>query len=360
MRRDDVMPSRGEAEAPRAKIDANAPKADVDGFEADSAIASDTQNAQGIFFLVVGIAVFSLQDILIKQLSSTYSVHQIVLLRSLVSIPFLLLVMRFSRGPKRLTTSRPLLHVLRGAMLFVAYTSFYLALAAMALADAVAIAFSAPLIITVLSVIFFAEKVGVKRWAAIGVGFLGVIIIARPGTGVFEPAALLAVLCALTYGASQVMARYLGREDSGGQMALYVSVIYTLISGGLYFVLGDGGWMTPGSHPSLAFLLRAWTMPTPIDLAAMLALGIISGIGMYCLSEAYRRGEASVVTPFEYTGLIWATLFGFLIFAEIPSWSTVLGMALIVLAGLGVIYRENRRDRPIVTRRGRLRLRSGL
>lgn len=318
------------------------------------------QNIKGVLFLAVGLAIYSVQDIIIKQLSDLYSVHQIVFVRSLISIPLLFIIIGLDPAPPKLKTSRPFLHAIRGFMQFLAYTSFYLAIAAMKLADAVAIAFSAPLVITALSVVFLGEKVGIKRWIAILGGFAGVLVIVQPGAGVFEPAALLAVMCAVTYGIAQLMVKPLGRGDGGAQMALYATLVYTVASGGLWFVIGDGGYLVDGMHPSLSFLLRAWTMPTPLHMGMMMATGLISAIGMYCLAQAYRVGDASAVSPFEYTGLIWAIAFGFLIFGEVPTVVSLVGIAMIVVAGLGVIHREKRRDRPIVTRRGRLRLRSGL
>ncbi|MEO0619538.1 MAG: DMT family transporter, partial [Pseudomonadota bacterium] len=259
-----------------------------------------------------------------------------------------------------LRTRRPFIHLLRGTLLFTAYTSFYLAIAAMALADVVAIAFSSPLIITMFAVFFLGEKVGLKRWAAITIGFVGVLFIVRPGAGVFEPAALLAVICAVTYGAAQLLARQVGKVDGGAQMSLYATLVYVLFAGALYFVIGDGRYLTPDSHLSLQFLLRAWAWPEPLHFALMVATSVISAIGMFFLSQAYRLGEASAVSPFEYTGLIWALLFGYAIFGEVPGVLSLVGIVLIVGAGLAVIYRERRRDSPIVTRRGRLRFRSGL
>lgn len=323
-------------------------------------VAEVNQNLKGVLFLITGLAIFSLQDIVIKQLSDLYSVHQIVFVRSLISVPLLIIIIGIDPSPPTLKTSRPFLHAIRGFLQFTAYTSFYLALAAMRLADAVAIAFSAPLVITVLSVIFLGEKVGLKRWLAIFGGFAGVLVIVRPGAGVFEPAALLAVVCAFSYGIAQLMVRPLGRGDGGAQMALYATLVYIVCSGGLWFVIGDGSYLREGIHPSMAFLLREWTMPTVTHMSMMLATGLISAVGMYCLIQAYRVGESSAVSPFEYTGLIWAICFGFLIFGEVPTLYSAIGIAMIVAAGLGVIHREKRRDRPIVTRRGRLRVRSGL
>ncbi|MEL7543280.1 MAG: DMT family transporter, partial [Pseudomonadota bacterium] len=293
------------------------------GAAADTATPSDASDAsdetgKAIAFLIAGLFLFSLQDIIIKQLSTAYSVHQIVFIRASISVPLLLVIIRLADDAPSLTTRRPWTHLLRGMLLFTAYTSFYLALAAMALADVVAIAFSSPLIITVFAVVFLGEKVGIKRWTAIAVGFIGVLFIVRPGAGVFEPAAVLAIVCAVTYGAAQLLARRVGKADGGAQMSLYATLVYVLLGGATFFLIGDGRFLTEDSHPSLQFLLRAWVWPTPLHMAMMVATAVISAIGMFFLSSAYQRGEASAVSPFEYTGLIWALAFGFLFFGEVP------------------------------------------
>lgn len=190
------------------------------------------------------------------------------------------------------------------------------------------------------------------------VGFVGVLLITKPGGATFEPAALIALVCAFTYAASQMLSRKLGRDDSSALMSFYAATFYLIVSGLLGLSLGDGAFAT-SVHPSIEFLLRAWRVPTTFDLALMLGTGVISAFGFFLLAQAYRLGESSAVAPFEYTGLIWASIWGVAIWAEVPNGVSIAGIVLIVAAGLFVLMRERRLNRPLVSKRGRLRMRSG-
>lgn len=322
-------------------------------------VAATDSNKLAILYLCVGLAVFSIQDVIVKWFSSTYAAHEIVFARSVVAAVLILLFQVFVRKDYVFTTRQPLLHLLRGLIVFVAFTSFYMAIAAMPLAEVVAIALSAPLVITAMSVFILGERVGLLRWLAVFVGLAGVLLIVRPTSSVFEPAALLALLCTVTYATSQMMSRHLGRQDSGSLMALYIALFY-VVGGGLSGLLLGHGEFQVGAHPSLAFLTRAWVMPGAFDFAVIFVIGLASAIGFYCLTQAYRIGESSAVAPFEYSGMIWAMIWGALLFGEYPDWQTYAGIGLIVAAGLFVLRREKARRRPLISKRGRLRIRSGL
>ena len=313
---------------------------------------------RGIIWLCAGIAVFSMQDVIIKSLSGAYPLTEIVFLRSMIGAPLLLAAVGIDPAPPTLRTRHRLLNLVRSALAFASYMSFYLALAEMSLAETVAIGFSAPLFITLLSALFLGERVGPARWAAVLVGFGGMLAITRPGVASFQPAAGLALVCAVCYSGSQLLTRKIGRSDSGALMSLYTAMFYLAVSAGLGLVLG-GGAFAGSSHPSAAFLFRAWVVPDVGDMALMLSTGAISAFGFYALAQAYRVGEASIVAPFEYSGLFWALLWGFVIWGEMVDGLAGLGMVAIVGSGLYVIVREQRRQRPLVSRRGRLRMRSG-
>ncbi|MBI1385403.1 MAG: EamA family transporter [Rhizobiales bacterium] len=316
-------------------------------------------NVAAVGYLMIGIATFSLQDVVIKHLSGAYPVGQIILLRSLVQAPLLIVFALYFANDRRLSTRRPLLHFVRSLMMLTAYTTYYLAIAAMPLAEAVTIAFAAPIFITIFASVLLREPVGVRRWFGVLVGFAGVLVMMRPGAGAFEPAALFAVVAAMAYAGAQLMARFLGREDSSTLMAVYASPAYIILGAALGIAFGDGS-MADTSHPSLEFMTRAWVWPPLDHLLMMLSTGIISAVGMVFLAKAYARGEASVVAAFEYTGLAWAVLWGALIWREWPDLWTLAGMTLLVGSGLYILLRERQNNRPIVAKPGRLRVRSGL
>lgn len=298
------------------------------------------QTAKGIAFLVAGVAVFSIQDLILKLLSGAYPLHQAMLLRSLTAIPFLLLLVHWEGGLRSLFTSGTRAMIWRGGVMFAAYTCYYLALAALPMATTVALYFSAPLFITILSVFFLAEKVGPRRWIALLAGFAGVLIMVRPGGAFFDWAALLPVISGLTYAISMIAARRLGTTETASALAFWGNAVFLLGAILLSLIFGPGAW-EGDAHPSLAFLLRGWVMPTAFDLMLMMACGIIAAVGLTLLTQAYRVAEASVVTPFEYTGLIWSVIYGWVFWQDWPGGTDWAGIAIIVGAGLYILWRES-------------------
>ncbi|WGV17093.1 DMT family transporter [Fuscovulum ytuae] len=298
------------------------------------------QTAKGIAFLVAGIAVFSIQDLILKLLSGAYPLHQAMLLRSLTAIPFLLILVHWEGGLRSLFTPGTRAMIWRGVVMFLAYTCYYLALAALPMATTVALYFSAPLFITILSVFFLAEKVGPRRWIALMAGFAGVLIMVRPGSALFDWAALLPVLAGLTYAISMIAARRLGSTETASALAFWGNGVFLLGALILSAIFGPGAW-EGDAHPSLAFLLRGWVMPSGYDLMLMMACGVIAAVGLTLLTQAYRVAEASVVTPFEYTGLIWSVIYGWVFWQDWPNGSDWAGIAIIVGAGLYILWRES-------------------
>ena len=299
------------------------------------------QNARGIAFLIAGVAVFSVQDLILKLLSGGYPLHQAMVLRSLTAIPFLLLLVHMDGGLGRLFTPGTKAMIGRGVVMFLAYTSYYLALAALPMATTVALYFSAPLFITVLSVFFLAERVGPRRWAALMAGFAGVLIMVRPGSDLFDWAALLPVLSGLTYAISMIAARRLGITESAAALAFWGNAVFLAAALAMSALLG-GGAFEGDAHPSLEFLLRGWVMPTAYDLFLMMACGVIAAAGLTLLTQAYRIGEASVVTPLEYTGLLWSVIYGWVFWRDWPTMPDWTGIAVIIAAGLYILWRETR------------------
>lgn len=310
---------------------------------------------KGVLCVVAGICVFSIQDVIIKSISGGYPVHQIVFVRSLVALVPLLLIAHVDGGLAGLRTRRPWAHMLRGGAMLASYTTYYLAIAALPLAFAVALFFVAPLMITALSHLLLGEKAHLRRWIAVAVGFAGVVIMTRPGGGAIEPAAVLAVSAALFYAVSAILTRRLGATESGTSLAFSATLVYVVANGLLGLWIGNGALAQEG-HPSLEFLLRAWMWPSWQDFGLMAVCGLIAAFGFYFLSQAYRLAPATSVAPFEYVGLPLAALWGYLFWSEVPAGTTVLGVVLIVGSGLYVLHRESVRGRRVATGRG-LRLR---
>lgn len=314
------------------------PRMTADATSATAAPARD--NGRGIAFLVAGVAVFSVQDLILKLLSGGYPLHQAMVLRSLTAIPFLLALVWYDGGPRTLITPGWMRMVRRGLIMFVAYTSYYLALAALPLATTVALYFAAPLFITVLSVVMLDEHVGPRRWIAVLAGFAGVIIMVRPGSSLFDWAALLPVLSGLTYGLSMIDARRQGVTQTAAALAFWGNIVFLVCALALSVVFGTGAF-EGGAHKSLAFLTRGWVWPPLPDLLMMMACGVIAAAGLTLLTQAYRIAQSNVVAPFEYSGMVWGVLYGWLFWRDWPDALGWTGIAIIVGAGLYVLYREN-------------------
>ena len=296
-------------------------------------------NARGIAFLVAGIAVFSVQDLILKLISGAYPLHQAMVLRSLTAIPFLLALVHMNGGLRSLVTPGWPRMLRRGFIMFVAYTSYYLALAALPMATTVALYFAAPLFITILSVALLHEQVGPRRWAAVVAGFVGVIIMVRPGSGLFDWAALLPVLAGLTYGLSMIGARRLGTTETAAALAFWGNIVFLGCALALSALFGTGHFADEG-HKSLGFLLRGWHWPTGFDLTLMMACGAIAAAGLTLLTQAYRIAQSNAVAPFEYTAMGWSVLYGWIFWRDWPDTTGWTGIAIIMAAGLYVLYRE--------------------
>lgn len=283
---------------------------------------------RGVVCVLAAVFLFSVFNAALKWLSADYSPTQLVFFRGLFGVLPLLAIGLWQGGgnPKRLVSARPRLQVWRAAVAFMSNVLFVMSYAAMPLADAVAIGYAAPIFVTALSVPLLAERVGGHRWAAVVVGFLGVLLVARPGGGVWNPAALLAIGGTLGYALCSIATRQLSRYDG--------TVTTMLHSTGLYAVFGA---------LTLPFV---WTTPGWSDLVLIVGMSLVATGGMFFFVTAYRLARAATVAPFDYTAMAWAVLFGFAIWGEVPRWTSFAGIAVIVLSGLYILYRETRSGCP--------------
>ena len=294
------------------------------------------QSARGILYLCVGVLVFSLQDAIIKQVSGGYALTEVVCIRSCVGLPILLVLVQREAGLRALLSAHLLPLALRAAIMFGAYTAYYMAFPALPLADAVALYFTVPLFVTALAGPVLGEHIGWKVWAAVVLGFAGVVVMLQPGTGLFEPAALLSLISAALYASAMLMARKMGNRLPTSVMAFYQNGFFLLgsaLAAGLLHLAG----IAHATHPSVAFLVRPWLLPTPMDGLLIGVCGVVAAVGTMFLTAAYRVAQSSTVTPFEYTGILWAPLWGFLFFSEVPKFSTFVGATIILVAGLSAM-----------------------
>lgn len=306
----------------------------------------------GIVLIVLGVALISINDMVIKRLSGGYPLHEIVFLRAAIAIVFSMAIIQMEGGWRILRTRQPMLHVMRGLLVVVANMTFFLALAAIPLADATALFFAAPLFITVLSIPILGERVGILRMSAVLVGFAGVVIMQRPwadieGLEASRIVLMLPLIAALTYALNQIMTRKLGVQSKASALSVYIHASFLTVSLAFFLVAGDGRFATDQANPSLQFLLRAWIWPQQGDGWILFALGANAAIIGYCLSQAYRIADAATVAPFEYVGLPLAVFWGWVVFGDLPVWEVWAGIALILGSGLFVFLRERQKARVI-------------
>ena len=298
---------------------------------------------QGIAALVLAMFIFSLQDIAVKWIGGDYPVLEIVVFRSLIALPCTFLFLRYEGIRGLPTTQQYGLEYLRGFFLFMSFTTYMMGLAALPLADVAAIRNSGPLMITLLSVVWLGEKVGPRRWLALIIGFIGVLLIVKPGSGTFNLGSLFVLTATLFYALSVMVTRKLQTTDSSATMAYYSSLVYLVVAFILAPLAGVVGEI-PDAHPSIAFLFRGWTMPTLLDWVIMCGLGLVWAGGMYFVARAYSLAQASVVAPFEYAPLLFNVMWGFVLWREVPTWMTWVGALLTLLSGIYIYYRE--RNQP--------------
>lgn len=269
--------------------------------------------------MCAGVACLSANDAVAKTLTADYSPLQILFLRNVIALPFTLLVAFLMGGAPALRSYRPAAHLLRGALWVGATVMFFTSFMHLALAEATALIFVAPVFITVISALFLHERVGRGGWLAVLSGFLGVLVVIRPGGAAFQPVALLPVATALVYAVLMLSARWVDRRESVWTLLVYLTGAGALL----------GGLIVP----------FVWVPVRAEDLWLFAAIALFGTAGMTMMTQAFRLTPAVVVAPLDYTGLIWAALFGWLIWRESLDAMTLLGAAIIIASGVFTIFR---------------------
>ena len=285
-------------------------------------------NVQGLVFLGLAFMLFGAADTLAKLLTTTFHPVQIVWARQ-AGLVLVAVVLLITRGPGLFRTADPVLQLTRGALAVLSALCFVFAVRYIPLADAVAVTFIAPFMVTVMGAVFLGEHVSRARWVVIVLGFGGSLIIIRPGLGVFHPAIFLVMLAASIFALRQILSRRLAATDNTLTTLTYTAVMsFVLLCFPLPLV-----WQTPEGGET--YLMMA-------------AMGLLAAAAEVMVIRAFQVAEAVVVAPMHYTLIIWATLFGWFVFAQLPDFWTWLGTAIIVLTGLYLV----RIDRRVVKVRG--------
>ena len=281
-------------------------------------------NFRGILWLSLGAFLFSVVDVFVKSLGGRFHPIEISFFRYSCGLIFLMPVF-FCMGIANLKTERLPLHLLRMGLAFVAQLGIFITVIHLPLADATAFMFSKPLFTTVVAVFMLREVVSGRRWGATLIGFIGVLVLVRPGSEAINPIALVAVASAMTFAVANVLIRKMSVTEPTGRILFYYHIGGVILFGG------------PAAY--------VWTMPIGLEWLLLISIGGLTTIGIFCFMRAFTVGEANAVGPAENLRLIYATVFGFVLFSEIPSVWTVVGAAIIVASTVYIARVEAQRGR---------------
>ena len=302
-----------------------------------SVALTSSRNKEGMICLAMGLFLFSFQDMTIKSFSDRYSVLQIVFVRSFIATLLLCMYATLTHGAQIIIAKQSGLLLFKGFVYFFAFTFYYMAFPMLPVADVVAVTFLAPIIVTLLSIVLLKEQVGITLWFAVVAGFLGVLLVVGPEGKLYNIGTLFAFCCALTYGAGSVLTRFVTQGDPPVTIAIYSMFVITAMSGLCYLIVLWLGLKT-GINPSIDFLVREWVWVYGQDRWLLLFIGCIASVGFYLHGRAYLIAQASKVTPFEYSYVFYTVFLAYLFFDEVPSPTTLLGIAILVCAGLYIWY----------------------
>lgn len=305
-------------------------------------------NLLAITYIMLGMTAFALQDTVIRLLAVDISILQVMFARSIVALILLTLFLKITKKEIILKTAFPKLSIFRTVMFILAFVFYYIGLHYLTFAEATALFFTAPFFITIFSGIFLKEKIGLIRWAIIVYGFIGVLFIVSPNISSFNVYMIYPILCAAGYSANMIIIKYTSEKDNVYTQTLHVYIATIIICPIITF---SGIFLDFGNSNSevLNFLFRNWYFNDPKSLIMIFIVGVSVIFGFVFLFNAYRHGRPYIIAPFEYIFLIWAVILGWFIWSETVDLKTWTGIAIIVSAGIFILYREKIRDQNITT-----------
>ena len=288
-----------------------------------------SKNHLGAIYMILSVLFFSFMDILIK-VTDEYDVGQIMFFRALFGlIPIFFLIPK-NRIKNFYKTKNIKLHFYRSFFGAIAMAAIFIGLRNLQLAEVTALAFSGPLWVVLFSMFFLSEKIRLKRWIAVGLGFIGVIIISKPGFDNLNFYYIYPIIFCIGFAGVSILIRKL---TLAGEPVWLIAFYFSLVS-------GLGGLLT--------IPLGLWKMPNTYDFMQLILIGLLGGIANLLLTQSYKLAEVTLTTPLKYLSLVIAIIFGFYFFEEIPSIHTLLGAALIVVSSAIIFIRENQLKKPII------------
>ena len=305
-------------------------------------------NPKGIIFILLAMLAFSVQDSIMKYIYNFASLYEVYLIRTLVSFAIILLFLKITKKPIVFKTKYPLLTFCRVILFFFGFSFFYISLTVLPLITATALFFVTPFLITIFAKFFLKEQIGPRRWSAVILGFVGVYVILNPNFTNFDYMTLTPILCALCYSLSMIIIKLTSEKDTVYTQTFtfyFGAIIFSII---IYFAISDGQYNTI-DHPASQYIFREWFSNLEASLLLMIVTGFTASIAFIFIFSAYRIASPAVISPFEYSILVWSSLSGWYFFNEIPDLKTIIGILLIVCGGIYIFIREKVQDQPIVT-----------
>ena len=275
----------------------------------------------GFSAMVLSVLLFSLMDASVKWLGGTYPTQQIMFFRCSIAMIPLTVIIAMRGGITILKTTQVQLHFFRSVLGISAMALAFYAFSLMRLADAISILHTTPIFMTVLSIFFLGEKVGLHRWSAIIIGFIGVLLVVKPGPGMIDSGSLYMLIAALLISCTTIIIRHLSILDDPVCIAFYFTMTGVLVSG-------------------VGMIWLGWNTTTPFDLFLLIGVGLFGGVAQYMMTLSYRHAEIAVVAPLKYLTIIFGGVFGYLLWSELPDLQSTIGICIIAAAGLYTLHRE--------------------
>ncbi len=314
---------------------------------------TDQENTpKAILLIILGMSVFAVQDALIKSMTLETNIFLIYFMRSSIGLLILSIFLYLKKEAIIFKTHYPLLTILRTIIFFIAFTLYYFSLSKLSLAKAITLFFISPFFITIFSIIFLKEVIGLQRWLALIIGFIGVYLVMEPDFKNFDIYSTFPILCAIGYALTMIIQKITSNKDNLYSQAfhLYIgAIIFSIILG---IFIGDGKYYNP-SNQEFIFLFQAWSIKNYSTFFIFILIGFITVFGFLCIFQAYRIGSPPSVAPFEYIIIFWALIISWFIWEETLSFSGYIGLSMILFASIYTYFREVRKkikitiDKPL-------------
>lgn len=280
---------------------------------------------RGILMMLIAVFLFSILNVLVKATTADYPLTQVTFFRNAFALLPVWATVWAQGGFRTIRTTRPMGHLWRACIGLLSMTLMFWSFHLLPLADAVALNFAAPLFLTALSVPLLSEKVGIHRWSAVGVGFIGVLVIVRPGHDMLQLGALVALGAALAQSFAMIAIRQLSSSESANTIVFHFTLTTTLLSA-----------------LTLPF---AWHTPDLLGFGLLAMTGLVGGAAQLFMTRAYTLAPAAVIAPFNYASIVWAALFGWMLWHDVPEWHVLAGATIVVASGCYILHRETVKHR---------------